>query len=152
MLTRRLICAVTTTAISVGAAWTAYPQAKADVQVKQRRAAMILQGKYFGPLAGMQRGTSPYDAAIVARNAKYLEALAGMPWDGFTEGTRSEESRALPAIWSDPARFRVSIDEFQAAVAALVVAADVGGEQDVKAAIEKVGNACRGCHERFRSE
>lgn len=152
MPTRGLTIGAIAVVLAAGAAWTAHPQARPDVLVKQRKAAMTLQGKYFGPLVGMQRGTSPYDAAVAARNAKYLEALAAMPWDGFAEGTQNEESRALPAIWSEPAKFRASIDGFQAAVTALVAAADTGGEQDVKAAIETVGNACRGCHESFRSE
>ena len=65
-------------ALSLGAAYsvTAIAQAKPEVLVKQRQAAMTLQGKYFGPLAGMAQGKAPFDATVVARNAGYLETLA----------------------------------------------------------------------------
>ncbi|HEU0223896.1 MAG TPA: cytochrome c [Steroidobacteraceae bacterium] len=133
--------------IVVPAAW---PQAKPEVLLKQRQAAMTLQAKYFGPLVGILRGTSPYDPAVVGRNARYLEALAAMPWDGFPESTQGEESRALPAVWSDAERFRRMAGEFQSAVATLVAASDAGREEDVRTAIEGVGKACGGCHDAFR--
>jgi cytochrome c556 len=37
----------------------ALAQAKPEVLVKQRQAAMTLQGKYFGPMAGMAQGRIP---------------------------------------------------------------------------------------------
>jgi len=42
-------------AIALGTGFTldAAAQAKPETKVKQRQAAMTLQGKYFGPLAGM---------------------------------------------------------------------------------------------------
>jgi cytochrome c556 len=122
------------------------------VLVKQRQAAMTLQGKYFGPLVGMLRGTSLYDAGVIATNAKYLEALAAMPWDGFPESTQGEESRALPAVWADSERFRRMSEEFQAAVAVLVASSAGGREDDTRAAIEGVARACGGCHDAFRSK
>jgi cytochrome c556 len=141
------VAALLVSTIVVPAAW---PQGKPEVLLKQRQAAMTLQAKYFGPLVGMVRGTSPYDPEVVTRNAKYLEALAAMPWDGFPESTQGEESRALPAVWAEADRFRRMADEFQAAVAALVAASDAGREVDVRAAIEGVGKACGGCHDAFR--
>ena len=66
---RKLVAA--TVVASVGAAWlvAAVAQVKPEILVKQRQAAMTLQGKYFGPLAGMAQGKLPYDAIIVQRNA-----------------------------------------------------------------------------------
>ena len=71
-----------------GYALNAFAQAKPEVLVKQRQAAMTLHGKYLGPLNGMAQGKVPYDAQIVARNAGYLQALSEMPWDGFTPETK----------------------------------------------------------------
>lgn len=129
---------------------TANPQVKPEVLVKQRQAAMTLQAKYFGPLVGMARGNSPYDAKVVAINAKYLEMLAAMPWDGFPESTQALETRALPAVWSEPDKFRQLADELQAATAALVARSNDGSEDEVKAAIEDLVKACGGCHDAFR--
>src|SRR5262245_27836293 len=102
-------------ALAAAAPLSAFAQAKPDVLVKQRQAAMTLIGKYFGPIAGMATGKAPYNADVVARNATYLENLAQMPWDGFHESTKGETgNRALPAIWSEPAKFQEAANRLQA--------------------------------------
>ena len=75
-------------ALGAGYSLTAFSQAKPEVLVKQRQAAMTLQGKYFGPMAGMAQDKIPYRADVVAYNASLLDALSRMPWDGFTESTK----------------------------------------------------------------
>src|SRR4030088_3664541 len=105
---RKLVAA--TVVASVGAAWlvTAVAQVKPEILVKQRQAAMTLQGKYYGPMAGMAQGKIPYNGEIVARNAGYLEVLNKMPWDGFAESTKdvTVKTAALPAICRAPAKFK----------------------------------------------
>src|SRR5207244_9981385 len=153
---RKLVAA--TLVASVGAAWlvAAVAQVKPEVLVKQRQAAMTLQGKYFGPMAGMAQGKVPYNGAIVARNAGYLEALSKMPWDGFAESTRDlkdVKTAALPAIWSEPAKFKEAQEKFQSAVGALVAATKTGNEASIKAAIAEVGKGgCGNCHQNFREK
>ena len=149
---RKLLSA--TVIASIGAAWVvdAMAQAKPEILVKQRQAAMTLQGKYFGPLAGMAQGKLPYDASIVQRNAGYLEVLDKMPWDGFDPGTRNVKSAALPAIWSEPAKFKEAQERLQSEVARLVSVSKGGDEGAVKAQIGAVGKACGNCHENFREK
>jgi len=139
-------------ALGLGFALTAMAQAKPEVLVKQRQSAMTLIGKYFGPLGGMAQGKAPYDAGVVARNAGYLEVLAKMPWDGFDASTKGEKSRALPAVFGEPAKFKEAGDRMQAAVAALAASTKGGDEAKVKAAIGEVGKACAGCHDDFREK
>src|SRR3979411_3136278 len=121
---RKLLAA--TVVASFGAAWVvgAVSQVKPEILVKQRQAAMTLQGKYYGPMSAMAQGKVPYSGDIVARNAGYLEALSKMPWDGFTESTKdvTVKTAALPAIWSEPAKFKEAQKKFQSAVGALVAA------------------------------
>jgi cytochrome c556 len=149
---RRLLAA--TVVASVGAAWVvdAAAQAKPEILVKQRQAAMTLQGKYFGPLAGMAQGKLPYDASIVQRNAGYLEVLDKMPWDGFDPGTKNVKSAALPAVWSEPAKFKEAQERLQSEVARLVSVSKGGDEGAVKAQIGAVGKSCGNCHENFREK
>ena len=99
---KKLLSACIVAALGAGYATVALSQVKPDTLVKQRQAAMTLQGKYFGPLVGMLKGTVPYDANVVARNAGYLDVLDNMPWDGFAESTKGVKSAALPAIWTEP--------------------------------------------------
>ncbi|MCX7151462.1 MAG: cytochrome c [Betaproteobacteria bacterium] len=130
----------------------AFAQAKPDVLVKQRQAGMTLIAKYFGPLGGMAAGRVPFNAAVAARNAGYLEVLSKLPWDGFDASTSGEKSAALPAVFSDAGKFKEAGDNFQAAVDKLAAAAKGGNEADIKAAAGAVGKTCGGCHENFRAK
>jgi cytochrome c556 len=149
---RKLVAA--TVVASVAAAWlvAAVAQVKPEILVKQRQAAMTLQGKYFGPLAGMAQGKLPYDANIVQRNAGYLDVLDKMPWDGFDPSTKNVKSAALPAIWSEPAKFKDAQERLQSEVSRLVSVSKGGDEGAVKAQVGAVGKACGNCHENFREK
>jgi cytochrome c556 len=140
-------------ALGAGVSATAFAQAKPDVLVKQRQAAMTLIGKYWGPLAGMASGkVTPYNADIVARNATYLENLSQMPWDGFHESTKGEKSRVLPAAWTNKAKFDDFAQRMQTEVAKLGEVARAKNEAGVKAQFGAVGKTCGGCHENFRAK
>jgi len=149
---RKFIVVGLSLAIGTGLAVEAFAQAKPEVLVKQRQAAMTLQGKYFGPLAGMAQGKLPYDAKIVARNAEYLDVLSQLPWDGFTAATSGEKSDALPAIYKEPAKFKEAQERLRGAVGKLVAASKAGNEAAAKAAIGEVGKSCGGCHDNFREK
>ena len=141
-------------ALVLGASYslTAFSQAKPETLVKQRQAAMTLQGKYWGPLGGMAQGKVPYDAAVVARNAGYLEVLSKLPWDGFAPSTKDLKSAALPAVYTDTAKFKEAQDHLQSEVAKLVAVSKSGDEAAVKAQLGATGKACGGCHENFREK
>jgi len=150
-MNKKVFFASLAVALGAGYALTAFSQAKPEVLVKQRQAVMTLQGKYIGPLVGMLKG-APYNADVVARNAAYLDALSQMPWDGFAESTKGEKSRALPAIWTDPGKFKQAQDQLRTAVGSLVTASKSGNEGTVKAAIGDIGKACGNCHDNFREK
>jgi len=151
-MNKRLLLAGLAFALGAGFSLTAYSQVKPEILVKQRQAAMTLQGKYFGPMAGMAQGKVPYNADTVAFNSALLDSLSRMPWDGFAESTKGEKSAALPAVWSDPAKFKTAIDNFQNAVQALVKVSRGGDEAAQKAAIGGLGKTCGGCHQDFRQK
>jgi cytochrome c556 len=141
-------------ALALGGAYSAgaLAQVKPEVLVKQRQAAMTLQGKYFGPMAAMAQDKAPFKADVVAYNASLLNALSRMPWDGFDESTKDVKSAALPAVFSDKAKFKEASDNLQAAVEKLVVASKGSDVAATKAAIGAVGKTCGGCHENFRQK
>ena len=138
-------------ALGAGFTLTAHSQSP-EAMVKQRQAAMTLQGKYFGPLGAMAQGKMPFNAELVARNAAYLSVLDKMAWDGFSESTKGVKSRALPAIWSEAGKFKEAQDSFIAAVSQLVEASKSGDESKMKGAIGGVGKTCGGCHDEFREK
>jgi cytochrome c556 len=127
-------------------------QQKPDVLVKQRQSAMVLMGKYFGPLNSMGQGKTPFDASVVQRNVGYLDALSRMPWDGFTPTTKEVKSRALPAVFEDTAKLKQAQERFTGEVAKLVEVSKKGDESAVKSQILVVGKTCGGCHDDFREK
>jgi cytochrome c556 len=149
----KLVAAGVVLALGAGVSATAFAQAKPDVLVAQRQAAMKLIGKYWGPIAGMASGkVTPYNADIVARNATYLENLSQMPWDGFHESTKGEKSKALPEVWTNKAKFDEAAQRMQTEVAKLGEVARAKNEAGVKAQFGAVGKSCGGCHDNFRSK
>jgi len=137
--------------LASGIAINAYSQVKPETLVKQRQSAMNLQGKYFyGHLRLTAQGKVPYDAKMVARNAAYLDALAGMPWDGFTAATKDVKSAATPAVFSEPAKFKDAVDHFLAETAKLVALTKGTDEAAIKAQILAIDKSCGGCHDTFR--
>jgi cytochrome c556 len=127
-------------------------QAKPDVLVKQRQAAMILQGKYFGPLAAMAQGKAPYNAEVVKRNAGFLDNLSRMPWDGFDPSTKDVKSRAKPELYSNMNEVKQAASHLENETHKLYQVSQSGDEAAVKAQIAAVGKACGGCHDKFREK
>src|SRR5260221_8216096 len=144
MMKRTLLTAVLAASAASLFMLDAAAQAKPEVLVKQRQAAMTLQGKYMGPLGAMAQGKVPYDAKIVQRNAGFLEALSQMPWDGFDASTKGEKSAALPAIWEKAGEFKQAGERLQNEAAKLVQVSKGGDEAAVKAQIGAVGKSCGG--------
>lgn len=151
MRTRLLATAVAIAALC-GASLEALAQAKPDVMVKQRQSAMTLQAKYLGPIGGMLKGSIPYNADIVARNATFLENLTRMPWDGFDPSTQGQKSRAKPEIYTDMAKFKAASDALEAATTKLGAAARAKDEAGVRASFGGVAKACNDCHDSYQAK
>jgi cytochrome c556 len=147
-----MIAAAAAVAALGGASLEALAQAKPDVLVKQRQAAMTLQGKYLGPIGAMMKGAAPYNADVVAVNATFLENLARMPWDGFVASTQGEKSKTKPAAFTDAAKFKAAADALESATAKLGAAARARDEAGVRASFGAVAKACGGCHDDFREK
>jgi cytochrome c556 len=140
-------------ALALGvAAGAVFAQAKPETLVKQRQSVMTLQGKYFGPMAGMAQGKLPYNADIVQRNAAFLDNLSRMAWDGFDPSTKDVKSAALPAVYEQPDKFKEAQARLENEAHKLYELSRSGDEAAVKAQIGAVGKACGGCHESFRQK
>jgi len=151
-MNKRLLLAGLALALGSGYTLTAFSQAKPEQLVKQRQAAMTLQGKYYGPMAAMAQGKAPFKADVVAYNASLLNALTRMPWDGFAESTKDVKSAALPAVYSDHEKFMAAATHSREAIEALVKVSHGGDEGAMKSAIGAVGKTCGGCHKDFREK
>ena len=148
---KKLILGSLALVLGAGYGAAALAQAKPDVLVKQRQSAMTLLGKYWGPLGAMNAGKLPYNAETVARNAPILEVLSKLPWDGFTENTKGEKSKARPEVFTDSAKFKTASERMQTAIAHLAKVSK-SDEATVKVALADAGKTCGACHDDFREK
>ena len=123
--------------------------------LKARQSHMTLYSFNLAALGAMAKGEVPYDAALAQLHADALASLAAQPEAGYwTEGTAQgevEDSRALPAIWTDPAGFEEARLGLEQASASLAGAAG-GGLEGLQAAFGPTGAACGTCHKTYRAE
>ncbi len=111
---------------------------------------MWLQSKYLSPVLAMVQDRSPYDPAIILRNAEYLSVLLQMPWDEFQPATvGAAGTKAKEDIYKEVAKFKAGIDSAQSETQKLVAAAKAGDRVAVGVAARNVGKACNSCHDGF---
>jgi len=117
--------------------------------IEDRQAAMKQNGKSVGVLVPIFKGESPYDAAVVKTNAEiikqdFVKAFASFP-PGSDKGP--PETYAKPEIWSDPQGLRAAQESALKAVECLAATTD---EKGFKTAMARLGDACGGCHTKYR--
>ena len=151
-MNKRLVTLVFAAVAGTAVTLPAFGQAKPETLVKQRQSAMVLQGKYFGPMNLMAQGKIPYNQQVVVRNAAFLDPLSKMAWDGFDANTKGEKSAALPAVWGDSAKFKQAYERFEAEATKLAQVSKSGDEASVKSQITAVGKTCSACHDDFREK
>ncbi len=148
---RKLLSVACVMLLAGGFSLHASAQVKPETLVKQRQAVMTLQGKYmYGTLRPMAQGKIPYDANAIARATVFLDALSKMPWDGFAASTKGVKSQALPAVYTDTAKFKASADQLEAEATKLASLTRSGNEAAVKEQILAINKVCNSCHETFR--
>ncbi|MFV0385502.1 c-type cytochrome [Paracoccus sp. (in: a-proteobacteria)] len=109
----------------------------------------------MGTLAGMAKGEIAYDEAVASTAAANIEALTHYQLPGlFLEGTAAgtmPDTGALPAIWEKPEDFA---SKFAGLQEAAMGAADgvKGGQGNIGPVVQKLGGACKACHDDFRQK
>jgi cytochrome c556 len=119
--------------------------------VKERMDLMKGQQKDMKLIGDMAKGKSKFDAAKAAAAARNLEATTKKIPDLFPEGSADHPSEALDAVWTDWERFTGNAKDAEAAANELAATLD-GGTGDWKAGFKKLTEACKSCHQDFRSE
>ncbi len=145
------IMIITLLSVSLLAGIALAAEKKPEDLVKERQAAMVLIGKYFGPIELMSKNKMPFNAETVTRNLEYLDALAQMPWDGFSEATINIKSEALPAIYKTPDKFKKAAHDMELNITKLKNAKKKSPD-DMKVMMEEAGKVCQFCHDKFREK
>jgi len=143
---RRIIAV---TALLLAGAGIAYAQ-EAD-PIETRQAGQDLLG---GDFAGIRAVVvAKGDVKTVEGPAKALARWIRQFPSQFPKGTEEgHNTKALPAIWSDPAGFKKAGDDMADAADKLAVAAKANDADGVATQVKAVADACGACHRTFRAK
>jgi cytochrome c556 len=139
----------------------AYAQMKPETAIRARQSIMRVMVLNFGPIAQMAQGKVAFNKEVFTANALRLESVWAMNVARFfpagsdkpVEGSKiAGFTRAEPAIWSQPDKFKMAQETLTQALDKLAAAAKSGDESAMKAAAGGVGKACKGCHDDFRAK
>lgn len=126
--------------------------AKVEDAVKYRKSALFVMAQNFGRVAAMANGKMPFDAKVAADSATVAEFMSKLPWAGFVPGSDKGETKAKPEIWENKAKFDDNASKMQAEMTKLAAAAKTGNLDNIKAAVNATGGACKACHDDFRAK
>jgi len=127
--------------------------AQAASIMKERHEGMEAMGKAFktlhrdldsdDPNVGEIRGA----AALILKNSK-----AASNWFPAGTGPEAGKTGAKPEIWQNPDDFTAKLRTFQAAAKTFNAAAASGDLNAITAHAGDLGQACKACHDKYRSE
>ncbi len=125
---------------------------KIEQAIKHRKAAFTLMATYVNRMVQTVEGHRPFDAKQMAQDAKVVELLSKLPWEGFVEGSERGDTRAKDDIWFEEDKFKRYANDLQTKTAAVTVAAESGDLKRFQAAVGKMRDACNTCHKAFRKD
>ena len=147
---KRWLIALAVMASSAGVAGSAHAQQKPEDVIKYRKAVMTVQSWNMRPMALMVKGQQPYNAALFAWYAGVIQSTSFMLPDAFAAGSDKGDTKASPAIWKNEAKFKATLDRFNADTLKLVAATKAGTLDAVRGPFGEVAKNCGGCHKEFR--
>ncbi|MBE0366687.1 c-type cytochrome [Pseudoalteromonas aurantia] len=118
--------------------------------IEYRKAAFQLIRYQIGDMGDMLKGKVPFDADKFAQRANNAASLSSLPWEAFTAGSDKGDTSALPAIWSDRAKFDAKAKSFAEYAQALAVAAQSGDKKTIAPAFKNWAKGCKDCHKSFK--
>lgn len=139
-------------AVSAAEAPSGGPGGRPDDTVEFRQGLYKVIGWYNHELGGMAKGDAPYDKDAFARGAAIIATLSKAAPDAFPAGSDVGDTRAKPEIWSDPAKFKTAMENFQKEAAKLSETAQTGDFGAIKSQFGNLGKACKACHDDFHKK
>lgn len=124
-------------------------QPKGEIS-ENRTAAFKSMMPEFTRMGKMVKDEEPYDVEKFKQAAAAFVESSKKPFTLF-ESDPQGNGRALPAVWSDAAKFKAEEENFAAAVEKLNAAAQTGKLDEIKAAYSETGSSCKSCHDSFRA-
>lgn len=125
---------------------------KIEQAIKHRKAAFTLMSTYWSRILQTVDGDRPYDANAVIADAKKVEYLSRLPWEGFVAGSERGDTKAKDDIWLDEEQFKKLAKELEVKTTNLVKVAELKDPKKLKVAFEQARDVCSACHKEFRKK
>ncbi len=122
--------------------------------IKYRQAVMKAISGHTGAIVAVVKGEVSY-VGDVAAHARAIHEMSKLLPGLFPEGTGRDnypETRALPELWNDLAKFEASAKDLQVQSAKLAEVAEGGDLAAIGAQLKNLGKACGSCHKPFRAK
>ena len=133
--------------------WAETADPFADI-VETRHGLMMQMAADVGKMGAMVKGDAPYDAAVAAKAAANVAAIASViSLDQFPAGSevgKSADSSTKPDLWATPDDFLAKLGDLNTAAEALKTAAATNPD-NLKSGITALGKACGACHSAYRA-
>lgn len=143
-----VFAAISVVAVFISAA--VYAHGGATGVVKERMDEMSVFGASMKTMKRHVTGEVAFDAAEVRKAAKAIADGGGAALTAlFPKGSLMAPSEALPAVWTDWARFQELAEEMRSAAAALVGADALDAKAAAKG-FRGIAGTCKACHRDFR--
>ena len=119
----------------------------------ERHEGMESIGKTTKALKRQLDSASP-DMAAVSAGAAQIQDLSGKATGWFHAGTGPDVGKtgAKPEIWQNQQDFAAKLRGFQEAAKAFNAAAMSGDAPSIKTKFGELGQSCKACHDKYRSE
>ena len=117
--------------------------------IDQRKAHMKAMGGAASQMSRMAKGEEAFDLATVKAGLKMIANRTKESSPLFPAGSDKGDTRALPAIWEDKAKFANILVGLWAT--ATLASTEITDEASFKAGIGNVLGNCNACHRLFRA-
>ncbi|MBS0246952.1 MAG: cytochrome c [Proteobacteria bacterium] len=117
--------------------------------IATRKDLMKANGRNAGVIVKMVKGEEAYDPAKVKAAFDQWDETASKFGALFPDSSKEGDTRALPAVWTERAKFDAAIAKFKKDVDDNRAKA-MSGADGLKVALGAVGKNCGDCHEAFR--
>ena len=124
--------------------------ADGQVEAEYRQSVMKSIGGHMASMGLILKNQVHMDDLVL--HARGLAGLADIAPEVFPAESNVEKSKALPAVWKNPAEFSDAMDRLIASAEDMVVAAASEDMSEIGPAIQALGGACKGCHDDFKAE
>jgi cytochrome c556 len=122
-----------------------------DSPIVQRKAILKGFGDATKPVAGMLKGETPFDDAVVHKAlATYIDGAKKLPALFPDNSKTGDETEALAKIWEDKAKFEAIYAKLGTDAAA--AASAITDAASFKANFGKVLGNCKACHDDYRAK